>query len=207
MTTCNDIDDLLLEGDSMAMQRAAGHAENCPACLEKLAAWNEITALAPALHVTWKSDLLWPRIERSLRAERRHIRPIVWQIAAVFLLVAVLGATVWQVRRTARQSAFDEAILRMTAVDEVERTERAHVAAIDKLEKLAAPQLENPVSPLMISYKEKLMMLDDAIAECESNIQRNRQNAHLRRQLLAVYSEKQSTLQELVREESHVSTP
>ena len=49
------------------------------------------------------------------------------------------------------------------------------------------------------------MLLDDAIAECQANIDRNRQNAHLRRQLLAIYTEKQRTLQEVLREESHAS--
>jgi hypothetical protein len=57
----------------------------------------------------------------------------------------------------------------------------------------------------MISYKEKLMLLDDAIAECEANIAQNRQNAHLRKQLLAMYSEKQQTLMDVLREDSDVS--
>ena len=57
----------------------------------------------------------------------------------------------------------------------------------------------------MVSYREKLMLLDDAIKECQTNIERNRQNAHLRRQLLAIYSEKQRTLQDVLREDNHVS--
>ena len=51
------------------------------------------------------------------------------------------------------------------------------------------------------------MLLDDAIAECQTNIDRNRQNAHLRRQLLTMYSEKQQTLQDVLREDSDVSNP
>ncbi len=57
----------------------------------------------------------------------------------------------------------------------------------------------------MVSYKEKLMLLDDAIAECQSNIDRNRQNAHLRKQLLAMYSAKQQTLEDVLREDTNVS--
>ena len=58
----------------------------------------------------------------------------------------------------------------------------------------------------MVSYKEKLMMLDDAIAECQTAIDKNRQNAYLRTQLLTMYSEKQRTLQDVLREEkNHVS--
>jgi hypothetical protein len=73
------------------------------------------------------------------------------------------------------------------------------------MEKIAAPKLDDPSSPILVSYKEKLMLLDDAIAECQKAIDRNRQNAQLRHQLLRIYSEKQQTLEEVLREESHVS--
>src|SRR6185503_5348781 len=101
--------------------------------------------------------------------------------------------------------AFDQDILRMSALDEVEKAERVHVDAIAKLQKLADAKLDESESPLIASYKEKLMLLDDAIAECQTNIERNRQNAHLREQLLSMYSEKQQTLQDVLREEPHVS--
>jgi len=57
----------------------------------------------------------------------------------------------------------------------------------------------------MVSYKEKLMLLDDAIAECQAGVRVNRQNAQLRRQLLSIYTEKQRTLQDVLREEAHES--
>jgi hypothetical protein len=87
----------------------------------------------------------------------------------------------------------------------VESAERAHVAAIHRLEQLASPSLEDPATPLMVSYKAKLLLIDDAINECESVIQQNRNNAQLRKQLLAMYSEKQRTLQDVLREEKHAS--
>jgi len=68
---------------------------------------------------------------------------------------------------------------------------------------VAKAKLDDPSSPLLVSYKEKLMLLDDAIAECETVIQHNRNNAHLRKQLLTMYSEKQRTLQDVLREEPH----
>jgi hypothetical protein len=129
----------------------------------------------------------------------------VWQIAAAILIVAGLGAFAWLAHRRAERNEFDQSILRVAAVDEVERAEKAHVVAIERLEQLTDPKLENAATPLMVSYKEKLMMLDDAIAECQSNIQYNRQNAHLRKQLLAMYSEKQRTLQDVVREGNHAN--
>ena len=200
---CNQLDDLLLEGDPFSLETAARHAQSCEACMEKLAAWNEISATARDLHATWDSDLLWPRIERAIKAEQRGTRGRVWQIAAAFFLFAILGGTVWIAQRRMHAADFDQDILKVSAVDEVERAERAHINAINHLETLASAKLDQASTPLMVSYKEKLMMLDDAIAECQTAIDKNRQNAYLRTQLLTMYSEKQRTLQDVLREENH----
>jgi hypothetical protein len=141
-------------------------------------------------------------VERSLRHRARHARRRLLQVAAALVIFAALGAVTWSVVR-ARQ--FDNVILRASALDEVEKAEQQHVAAIDRLEKLTEPKLETPNTPLMVNYKEKLMLLDDAIAECQKGIENNRNNAHLRKQLLAIYSEKQRTLQDVLREETHAS--
>jgi hypothetical protein len=204
--TCEQLDDLLLEGDPFSLQAAARHAQSCEACMQKLADWNEISSTARDLHATWDNDLLWPRIERAIRNERRSTRTRVWQIAAAILLLAAMGATVWIAQRRMHAADFDRDILKVSAVDEVERAEKAHINAIDHLETLASAKLDQPATPLMVSYKEKLMMLDDAIAECQTAIDKNRQNAYLRTQLLTMYSEKQRTLQDVLREEnSHAS--
>ena len=52
----------------------------------------------------------------------------------------------------------------------------------------------------MVNYREKLAVLDSAIADLKTNIDSNRFNTHLRRELLAVYQEKQRTLQQLMKE-------
>ena len=74
------------------------------------------------------------------------------------------------------QRAFDRAILRDQALDEVEAcragARRGHRPA---RESSPTPKLDEPSTPLLVSYKEKLMLLDDAIAECETNIEQNRQ--------------------------------
>jgi hypothetical protein len=204
--TCNQLDDLLLEGDPSSLALAADHARSCDACRETLAGWNEISATARGLHATWNSDLLFPRIERTIRGKRRSTRTRVWQIAAAFLLLAALGATAWIAQRRMHAAEFDDAILKASAIDEVEQAEKAHIAAINHLETLASAKLDQASTPLMVSYKEKLMMLDDAIAECQTAIDNNRQNAYLRAQLLTMYSEKQRTLQDVLREDNrHVS--
>ena len=199
---CTDFDQLLMEGDALAMAAAAEHAKSCAACAATLAAWNDITATARGMRASWENDMLWPRIGRAVKRERRRGWTQLSQVAAALAIFLGIAAVTWSAIRV-RQ--FDNAILRASALDDVEKAEQQHVAAIDHLEKLAEPKLDAPATPLMVSYKEKLMLLDDAIAECQTNIQRNRNNAHLRRQLLAIYSEKQRTLQDVLREETNAS--
>jgi hypothetical protein len=168
---------------------------------------DEISAVAGTLHATWSSDSLLPRIQRAIRREEEQRQPshLWWQLAAAAVILASLAALGWYAQRRVRENEFNQKILQDAALEQVERAEHEHVAAIDHLETLAAPKLEQSQSPLMVSYKEKLMLLDDAIAECQAGIRMNRQNAHLRRQLVSIYTEKQRTLQDVLREESHES--
>jgi hypothetical protein len=213
MTDCERFDALLLEGDEASMAAAAQHAKDCAACRELLEDWIDISVTAKSLRATWRNDMLWPRIDRALNVGRASARPWraearhhVWQIAAALILTVGIGGGTWYaVHERAEQRAFDQAILRDQALLKVEQAERAHVAAINDLEKIASSKLDDPATPLLVSYKEKLMLLDEAIAECETVIQHNRNNAHLRKQLLAMYSEKQRTLEDVLREESHVT--
>ena len=201
---CERIEDLLFEGDAASLALAETHAAQCRSCREKLDDWNDIATTAKSLHTTWQNDMLWPRIQRSLRPSYGWMRIA----AAVIVMIGISASVWWAVRvRTKQDKAYDQAILRTTALDDVERAEKAHVEAIDKLEKLAAPKLDEPQTPILVSYKEKLMLLDDAIAECQQNIDQNRKNAQVRKQLLAMYSEKQRTLQDVLREGDHVSNP
>ncbi|MBK5259854.1 MAG: hypothetical protein JJE51_09690 [Thermoanaerobaculia bacterium] len=199
---CEQIDDLLLEGDPFSMAEAVKHAESCPTCHETLAAWNDIAATARTMTAEWQSDMLLPRVQHLLREKTSHAqRSRLWQIAAAIILTISIAATSWYaVRLGSHDARFDEDILRVAVLDEVEQAEKSHVEAIERLERIAAPTLEHSDAALMVSYKEKLLLLDDAIAECEAGIAQNRQNAFLRKQLLAMYSEKQDTLRQIVRE-------
>ena len=80
----------------------------------------------------------------------------------------------------------------------MERAEADYRKAIDRLDAEAKPQLEAAATPLMASYREKLLVLDNAIDELRAEAGQNPANAHLRRQLLAMYQEKQETLQEIL---------
>ncbi|HYC62906.1 MAG TPA: hypothetical protein VEK79_25425 [Thermoanaerobaculia bacterium] len=210
---CSELDDLLFDASPLAMETAARHAEGCAECAAKLAAWNDISDTARSMRTSWDNDMLWPRIERALVKERQSERQRqrsrtkwLWQVAAGLILTLGLGSTMFYALRTqTRDAAFDRDILRLSAMDEVERAERTHIEAIKRLERVAEAKLDDAQTPLMVSYKEKLMLLDDAIAECQANIEQNRQNAHLRKQLLSMYTDKQETLMDVLREDDHVS--
>jgi hypothetical protein len=122
-----------------------------------------------------------------------------WQTVVAGALVLLLAFGVGYVAITERGPApSSDKLLKNSALAEVERTERDYVNAIDKLSADAKPQLDSPASPLMASYREKLIVLDSAIDELLDQAGRNPSNAHLRHQLLAMYQEKQETLREVL---------
>ena len=73
--------------------------------------------------------------------------------------------------------------------------------SIEKLAVLAQPKLSKANTPLLANYREKLLVLDAAIADCRRQTEGNKYNAHLRRELTAMYQEKQRTLEEVLRED------
>jgi len=88
--------------------------------------------------------------------------------------------------------------LKTKALNEVEHAEDAYIKAIDKLAAEARPQLQSPDSPLLANYREKLLVLDSAIGDLRAQAGQNPSNAHLRYELLAMYQEKQRTLEEIL---------
>jgi uncharacterized protein involved in exopolysaccharide biosynthesis len=115
------------------------------------------------------------------------------------LLVALTGAGIWLVRSSHTPVIpQNEALFNYRTVSDVQRAELAYEKAIDKLDAQARPQLENSASPLMASYREKILVLDSAISDLKSQTGINPGNGHLRRELLAMYQEKQDTLEEVL---------
>ena len=92
----------------------------------------------------------------------------------------------------------DQSLLKTTALREVETAETVYERAIDKLAAETKPQLEDPATPLLANYHEKLLVLDSAIADLRAQAGMNPSNAQLRYQLLAMYQEKQHTLEEVL---------
>jgi hypothetical protein len=222
---CRDLERTLRDGDAAALAAVepprlaaiVDHARECASCRRELEAWKRISSAASGLKKTWDSPELWPRIERALAEESRRRasesapeRPAgVWRwlpAAAIVALFAVAAAGLWVFRNTAGRDPLTshwqtkKPLLTEQAVEEVETAEKAYLASIDRLSRLAEPRLADTSSPLVLSYREKLDLLDSAIAELKSSIDQNRFNTHLRKELLAVYGEKQRTLQNLMKE-------
>ncbi len=212
--TCRDLDAALREQEPSALEAARAHATTCPGCRKTLALWDEIAAAAPQLQRDWPSPDLWPRIERALAQEARHreARPgwrpsLPGRLSLAAAAALVLAAAAWLILRGPGRPAGGDAtaegrFLTELALRDVERSEEEYVASIDRLAALAEPRVQRADSPLIARYREKLRLLDAAIATCRAELDRNRFNAHLRRELLSMYQEKQRTLQQVMEQET-----
>jgi hypothetical protein len=213
--TCNDRDRIFEDGTLSEWAVLEAHAATCPLCAEEIRAWKSVSFAAQVLRDYTDSPALWPRIERALaeeaerktqRTERKgwysffqHI-PLRWQTAAAgaFVLVLTISAGWFYLHPPKDGQRADQTLLKSKALKQVENAETAYVQAIDKLAAEAKPQLENPATPLLANYHEKLLVLDSAIADLRAQAGINPSNAQLRYQLLAVYQEKQHTLEEVL---------
>ena len=213
---CSNLEQALREESPELISALEQHATTCASCRAELGIWREISAAALTMHKEWDSPALWPRIESSLQAEiarpgswRSWIsglnigRQVRWQMAlATLVLVAVSGMGAWYLlHRNAIVATNDAHLLTDQAVQEVEQAQKNYEQSIDKLAKLAEPKLNAAATPLLVNYREKLNLLDAAISECRTNLERNHANAYLRSELLSFYQEKQQTLQQVLREE------
>ena len=211
---CEDRERVFEDGTAAEWAALESHSAKCAACAEELRSWRAVSAAAQELRDYSDSPSLWPRIQRALAenaasgkrvsARRSWLSwwsgiSLGWQItaaAACVLLLAMVTVRVY-VRRPLGPVA-DPSLLKSPALAQVERTQAAYEQAIEKLAAEAKPQLENPTSDLQASYREKLLVLDSAIEDLRTQAGLNPSNAHLRRQLLAMYQEKQQTLEEIL---------
>ncbi len=212
--SCNDRERIFLDGTPQEWAALESHSTDCAACAEELRAWKNLSLAASDLHQAWDSPLLWPRIEDALqrqlpaatnsRGQRFlaawNLGSLRWQMAAATMLLVVLTSSAIWFLRNPKSSGLDRnpTLLTDRAVNDVEHAEAAYERAIDKLDAQAGPQLQNSSAPLMASYREKLLVLDSAIADLKSQASINPANGHLRRELLAMYREKQDTLEQVL---------
>jgi hypothetical protein len=212
--TCDDRERIFLDGAPEEWAALELHANNCSVCGEELRAWKQLRAAAEEMRDYHETPALWARIESSLREQQaapaagksfwraldfwRHASPS-WQsalVGAMVLALAVSSGYLYTHRSTAPVDPGNK-LLKAKALAEVEHAEREYMSAIDKLAADAGPQLAAD-SPLMASYREKLLVLDSAITDLRVQAGENPSNAHLRYQLLAMYQEKQQTLEDVL---------
>jgi hypothetical protein len=212
--SCKDRDRIFEDGTAAEWTSFEAHALTCASCAEELRSWKFLSNAAAELRDYTDGSPLWPRIHQSLVEQAGKIEErqqgwnwrsllanlsVSWQTAAATAFVIVLMVAGGWFLRPARNTE-PGSLLKSKALVNVEHAESAYVQAIDKLAVEAKPQLENPATPLMANYREKLMVLDSAIDDLRSQTGQNPSNAHLRYQLLAMYQEKQRTLEEILEE-------
>jgi hypothetical protein len=208
---CHDLERALANPELMA--EAQKHLRDCEACRSEYRMWNEISSAAKQLHCEWESPNLWPEIRRSIEAERltpKHwwTEWRLWAVTATAAAVVLFAIVRWP--QTAKSPAMPESRAALTtvagqdflteqALKEVQKNEAAYRRSIEQLSRLAQPKLENRASaPILVSYREKLLMLDSAILETQSNVSQNQFNIRLQTELADLYQQKRQTLQEVL---------
>ena len=226
-TGCRRFDAALADGEH-AVAALDVHAASCAECRERLDVWKSISDAAPSLKKSWDSPELLPRIARSLAEESRRPSSAVsgpsgasgasftaprrsrfaWvpaAAAAALFVLAMIGLSVFRPGESGRDPLSNLAVSRQPlmndeTLNDVEGAEKKYLESIEQLSAATRARLESPATPLLMAYREKLQLLDSAIAELRGQIEQNRFNTHLRRELLAMYQEKQRTLQDLTKE-------
>lgn len=216
--TCKDRERIFEDGTAAEWAALEAHAAGCGGCAEEMRAWKSLSVAAKELQDYSASPELWKRIEHALieedtrkaqQAERRRwfsFLPAIsagWQtaLAGAFVLILTVTASWILIQKPnpgVGQDQQNPLLLKSAALKEVETTEKAYEKAIDKLAAEAKPQLQDPATPLMANYHEKLLVLDSAIDDLRAQAGLNPSNAQLRFQLLAMYQEKQKTLEEVL---------
>ena len=213
--TCEDRERIFEDGTAGEWEALELHAASCAKCAEEIAGWKSLSLTAKELQDYEPSPDLWPRIERALaeqaasKAKSNGLKswfsflpsfPLGWQTALAGACVLVLTVSLgWMyIHRPPQRGADDPSLLKSSALKDVETAEAAYEKAIDKLAAEAKPELDEPATPLLASYHEKLLVLDSAIDDLRAQAGLNPSNAQLRYQLLAMYQEKEHTLQEVL---------
>jgi hypothetical protein len=213
--TCKDRDRIFEQGTTAEWTALESHAMTCASCAEELRSWKSLSLAAAELRDYAEGLALWPRIHQALAEQAATVQAgrdrwswrallsslsLSWQTAVAAAIVVVLMLSAGLLLRPNKLAIQQGSLLKSKALTEVEHAESAYVQAIDKLAAEAKPQLDNPASPLMANYREKLLLLDSAIDDLRAQTGQNPSNAHLRYELLAVYQEKQRTLEEVLEE-------
>jgi hypothetical protein len=153
----------------------------------------ELSQAARQLHREWESPELWARVAAQAKLPAPAPRP--WRWALAVAATVLLAVALWQ---PLFRRAHNPALLTDEALREVQQAEAAYTRSIEKLSAVAGPTLDRSPAPLAAAYREKLDVLDSAIADLKQTAEGNRYNAYVETQLASLYREKQKTLQDWI---------
>jgi len=202
---CGDLERALANSD--LFPEAREHLKTCAVCRREYRLWNDISSVARELHEEWDTPALWPTIRQAIEAERKPERIWwkqwkTWAAAAALAIAIVVPVGLWRhsvaTAPAARTQSSTPDFLTERALREVEKSEAAYRQSIARLSQLAAPKLSQPSSPEVANEKERLALLDSAIAETRASVASNRFNIRLQTALADLYRQKQETLRDLL---------
>jgi ATP-dependent exoDNAse (exonuclease V) beta subunit len=90
--------------------------------------------------------------------------------AAGMLALALMLLQPWRGSTLMNSKTSSRELLTDNALKEVQQAEQAYTRSIDRLATIATQELERSSSPLAAAYREKLTVLDSAIAELKTNV-------------------------------------
>jgi hypothetical protein len=202
---CKDLERALAVPELLPDARE--HGKVCDACRRELWLWSEMSSVAPGLREEWETPDLWPKIRQTLAAQQKADKPRGlnwrdWRLMAGMAAALAIAVSVFLVSysrpTTSPATAQDSDFLTEQTLKEVEQTEAAYRASIDKLSRIAQPRLSASENPVAIAAREKLLLLDSEIDNMRSTVNHNRFNAQLQAELAVLYRDKQDTLKEIL---------
>ncbi len=187
----------------------AKHAVQCLTCREALRLDQDVLSLSRALRKPMDAPNLWDRIEESLLREKAEgaslaetdfpvrkglSRPWLFaSAAAVLIAVVCIG-----IYLNLPKSFPDSGLLTQKTLNRVEKKEREYLSAIQDLEKLALPQMDDLNLELTFLYRSRLETIDTQIEQCREALVFNPANARIRRHLMMALNDKKETLAEVL---------
>ncbi|HXM44965.1 MAG TPA: hypothetical protein VN924_27250 [Bryobacteraceae bacterium] len=201
---CKDLERALAVPELLPDARE--HAKVCDACRRELWLWSEMSSVAPGLREEWETPDLWPKIHQTLAAQqkaakRNNVR-FDWRMLAGIAAALVIAVSVFIFMYSPSghtpAAPRDSDFLTEQTLKEVEQSEAAYRASIDKLSRLAEAKLNASENPVAIAAREKLLVLDSEITNVRSTVAHNKFNAQLQTDLAMLYRDKQDTLKEIL---------
>jgi hypothetical protein len=176
------------------------HIESCDECRKAYQMDEQIMQRARDLNTNLTVPDLWPALENNILKKRTVIhkfkknKKILYAAAATFLIFTTLFIfdSYWGDHSTDR-------ILSKNALEKVKKAENKYIEAIEELESTAYLNLENTAEPLAQLYRNKLLLIDQQIANCRMALETNPANSHIRRYLMAALKDKRETLEEILK--------